>query len=155
MTTMTKQEIKFQLVERDSKVELPENLVFGRNFTDHVFEMDYNEDEGGWINPTIKKFEEFKISPAAMALHYGQAIFEGLKAYKQDDGKIALFRPEQNFGRLKNSSKRFSNLPVKIKSNIGTIGDIFREQAIPPARRRGSCLLRKFLSGFILAIFKR
>ena len=106
MAEIKTREINFQLVERDSKVQLPENLVFGRNFTDHIFEMDYNEDLGGWINPTIKKFENFKMSPAAMALHYGQAIFEGLKAYKQDDGRVALFRPEQNFGRLNKSSKR-------------------------------------------------
>jgi branched-chain amino acid aminotransferase len=106
MAEVKNQEINIQLFKRENKVEIPDDLVFGRNFTDHIFEMDYDESLGGWHNPTIKKFEDIKMSPAGMALHYGQAIFEGLKAYKQDDGRIALFRPEKNFARLNSSSKR-------------------------------------------------
>ena len=92
--------------ESESKVVIPEKLPFGKYYTDHIFEMDYIASQGGWQKPTIKKFEDLSISPAAMVLHYGQAIFEGLKAYKQDDGSIALFRPEKNVERLNRSAKR-------------------------------------------------
>lgn len=99
-------QINFDIVERESKVEIPEKLIFGRTFTDHVFEMDYDEALGGWHTPTIKKRSKLELSPAAMVLHYGQAIFEGLKAYKHEDGRIALFRPEKNVERLNNSAQR-------------------------------------------------
>ena len=97
--------IKIESNTHDSKVELPEQLVFGRTFTDHVFEMDYDTDKG-WHSPTIKKRSKLDLDPAAMALHYGQAIFEGMKAYNYKGGKIALFRPEKNFERLNNSNRR-------------------------------------------------
>ena len=93
-------------LEKDSKVEMPENLIFGRTFTDHVFEMDYDVNLGGWHSPKIKKVSNISISPAAMVLHYGQAIFEGLKAFNLDDGRVAMFRPEKNVARMNNSAKR-------------------------------------------------
>ena len=96
----------YKLESSNEKVQIPENLVFGKNFTTHYFEMDYDKAKGGWNSPTIKKFEDFKISPAALVFHYGQAIFEGLKAYKHADGKIALFRPDENFKRMNRSAKR-------------------------------------------------
>lgn len=99
-------QINFDIMERDSKVEIPEKLIFGRTFTDHVFEMDYDEALGGWHSPTIKKRSKLEMSPASIVLHYGQAIFEGLKAYQHEDGKIALFRPEKNVERLNNSATR-------------------------------------------------
>jgi branched-chain amino acid aminotransferase len=98
--------ISFDIMERESKVEIPEKLIFGRTFTDHVFEMDYDSALGGWHSPTIKERTKLELSPAAMVLHYGQSIFEGLKAYKHRDGKIALFRPEKNIERLNNSAER-------------------------------------------------
>lgn len=97
--------IKHLEVEKTKDVHIPENLVFGKNFTTHYFEMDY-ETGKGWHNPTIKKFGNFSISPAALVFHYGQAIFEGLKAYKHDDGKIALFRPDENIKRMNRSAAR-------------------------------------------------
>lgn len=97
--------INYETAEVNSKVELPEKLIFGRNFTQHMFEMDYDS-AIGWHNPTIKEYGSLNLSPAAMALHYGQTIFEGLKAYKQDNGKIVIFRPEKNIQRLNNSAKR-------------------------------------------------
>lgn len=93
-------------LEQNPTIQIPENLIFGRTFTTHCFEMDYDKEKGGWYNPTIKKLENLSISPAAMVFHYGQAVFEGLKAYKHDDGKIVLFRPDKNFERLNNSSRK-------------------------------------------------
>ncbi len=97
--------INYKTVEREDPVKLPENLLFGRMFTDHMFDVTYEKGKG-WINPEIKKNEEMSISPAAMVFHYGQAIFEGLKAYLWDDGRIALFRADQNIERFNRSAKR-------------------------------------------------
>ncbi|MDQ7818358.1 MAG: branched-chain amino acid aminotransferase [Melioribacteraceae bacterium] len=99
-------ELNIDILERESKVVLPENLVFGKIYTDHVFEMDYDPEFGGWYNATIKNFSKVELHPAAISLHYGQSIFEGLKAYKQIDERIALFRPEKNIERLNRSAKR-------------------------------------------------
>lgn len=99
-------DLNIEVLERESKVVIPGKLVFGKIYSDHVFEMDYDEDLGGWHNATIKKFGNIELSPAAMVLHYGQTIFEGLKAYKQDNGRVALFRPEKNIERLNRSAKR-------------------------------------------------
>ncbi|NOX17022.1 MAG: branched-chain amino acid aminotransferase [Chlorobi bacterium] len=94
------------IIVEKSSVELPENLIFGKILTPHVFEMDYSGKDGQWINPAIKELKNLELSPAAMVFHYGQAIFEGLKAYKRVDGKIGLFRPEKNFERLNRSARR-------------------------------------------------
>ncbi len=112
---MIMENIIYEIAERESNVEIPEKLIFGRTFTDHVFEMDYDDALGGWHSPTIKKRTKLELSPAAMVLHYGQAIFEGLKAYKHDDGRIALFRPEKNIERLNNSAVRMCIPPVDPK----------------------------------------
>lgn len=96
----------YKLESSHEKIIVPENLVFGRTFTTHVFEMDYLENEGGWNNPTIKKFSDVDLSPAALVFHYGQSIFEGLKAYKQKNGDIVIFRPKKNLERLNNSARK-------------------------------------------------
>ncbi len=98
--------MKIEIFESKGKVEIPDNLPFGKYYTNHIFEIDYIESQGGWQKPVIKKFGDLNLSPAAMVLHYGQAIFEGLKAYKQDNGRIALFRPDRNVERLNRSAKR-------------------------------------------------
>ncbi|RZP15182.1 MAG: branched-chain amino acid aminotransferase [Flavobacteriales bacterium] len=82
------------------------NLKFGHVFTDYMFECDYTD--GSWVNPTIKPFGNLSISPASKVFHYGQAVFEGMKAYKDNFGKIWLFRPEENFKRINKSSKRLA-----------------------------------------------
>ena len=94
-----------KILDRETHVKLPDNLVFGHTFSDHMFEMDYDE-KNGWNNPVIKKFGNIELSPAALVFHYAQALFEGLKAYRQDSGKIAMFRPEKNFERLNKSARR-------------------------------------------------
>ena len=80
-------------------------LGFGDIFTDHMFQMDY-ETGKGWYNPRIQPYGEISIDPAAMAIHYGQEIFEGLKAYCGKDGGIYLFRPRENFKRFNRSAAR-------------------------------------------------
>lgn len=80
-------------------------LVFGTIFTDHMFEMDYTEGEG-WHDAKIVPYHNLELEPSAMVFHYGQEMFEGLKAYKTQDGRILLFRPDQNIIRANNSNRR-------------------------------------------------
>ncbi len=81
------------------------NLVFGKVFTDHMFTMDYTEKDG-WHNAQILPYGKIELDPACMVLHYGQEVFEGMKAYRSDKGEILLFRPEKNFERLNQSNER-------------------------------------------------
>ena len=80
-------------------------LGFGNYYTDHMFIMNYDEGQG-WHDARIVPYGPFELDPAAMVLHYGQAVFEGLKAYRTDDGRIQLFRPEKNMARLNVSCER-------------------------------------------------
>ncbi len=80
-------------------------LGFGTIFTDYMFNMDYNPQEG-WHNPRIEPYGPIAMDPSTMVLHYGQSIFEGLKAYKTDSGTIQLFRPKDNISRLNKSGHR-------------------------------------------------
>jgi len=77
-------------------------LNFGVDFTDYIFNMDYHPDTG-WHNARIEPYQPIVMDPSTMVLHYGQGVFEGLKAYKTPSGSIQLFRPEQNFSRLNRS----------------------------------------------------
>jgi branched-chain amino acid aminotransferase len=83
-----------------------ENLVFGKDFSDHMFECDFKN--GSWQNPIIRPYGDLTISPSAKVFHYGQAVFEGMKAYKDDNGKVFLFRPDENQERINKSSKRMA-----------------------------------------------
>ena len=81
-----------------------ENIPFGKYFTDHMFEVEY---EGGeWKNAAIKPYQPLLLEPSLAALHYGQAIFEGIKAYKNASGEVAIFRPYDNFRRFNISAER-------------------------------------------------
>lgn len=80
------------------------NLTFGQTFTDHMFECDYID--GHWQNPTIRPYQPLSFSPSAKVFHYGQAVFEGMKAYKDDNEDVWLFRPDQNQERINKSAER-------------------------------------------------
>lgn len=81
-----------------------ENIPFGKYFTDHMLEVDY--ENGAWQTPVIRPYEALTLAPSLAALHYGQAIFEGIKAYKNDQGEAAIFRPHDNFKRFNISASR-------------------------------------------------
>ena len=82
-----------------------DNLPFGVYTTDHMFLMNYTEGQG-WHDARIVPYGPFEIDPSCMVLHYAQEIFEGMKAYYGVDGKIRLFRPEENFKRMNSSCER-------------------------------------------------
>lgn len=83
-----------------------ENIIFGRIFTDHMFVCDFENNE--WQTPRITPYQPMTMDPSARVFHYGQAVFEGMKAYKDDEGKIWLFRPEDNFNRINTSAARLA-----------------------------------------------
>lgn len=80
-------------------------LGFGKVFTDHMFTLPYQSDKG-WHDPHLEPYHPFCMDPAAMCLHYGQEIFEGLKAYRGEKGEIYLFRPKENIRRMNVSARR-------------------------------------------------
>ena len=81
-----------------------ENIPFGKYFTDHMLEVDY--EDGEWKNAEIKPYQPLLLDPSLAALHYGQAIFEGIKAYKNEAGEVSIFRPMDNFKRFNISAER-------------------------------------------------
>lgn len=88
----------------------PEKLGFGTIFTDYMFAMHFQPDQG-WVEPKISRFAPISLHPATNALHYCQEIFEGLKVYAATDGRILLFRPEQNAKRMYSSALRICMKP--------------------------------------------
>src|SRR5690606_37116819 len=82
------------------------NIPFGKIFSDHMFVADYYD--GEWHDARIVPFGNLEMHPATFALHYGQAIFEGLKAFYTTDGNIQVFRPEKNMERLNKSAFRMA-----------------------------------------------
>lgn len=97
-------------IEKISKSKIDgvdfENVSFGKIFSDHMFECDYAD--GQWQNPRIRPYQPLVIEPSWKVLHYGQAVFEGMKAYKDDNDQVWLFRPEQNQKRINKSSVRLA-----------------------------------------------
>jgi len=104
-----------------------ENLAFGNIFTDHMLTCDFRE--GKWNKPVIKPYEPFLIDPSAKVFHYGQAIFEGMKAYKDENDDVWLFRPDQNLERFNKSAVRMAmpEVPEEIFiDGLKTIVDLDR-----------------------------
>ena len=83
----------------------PATVPFGVAFTDHMFMMDYDS-ENGWQNPRIVPFGDISLNPGALVFHYGAEVFEGLKAYRTPNGEVQMFRPAENFKRMNNSAER-------------------------------------------------
>ncbi|XUU59813.1 branched-chain amino acid aminotransferase [Erythrobacter sp. HA6-11] len=119
---------------------------FGMLFSDHMVTIDYDEAKGGWHSASVGPREALSLDPAASVLHYAQEIFEGMKAYKQADGGIALFRPEENAKRFNKSADRLAmpNLPEElfleaVKQLVAIDRDWF------PSVDGGSLYLRPFM----------
>ena len=99
-------DIKITRTETPKAKPVPgQKLGFGKIFTDHMFVMNYTEGQG-WHDPRVVPFQNISLSPAAMVYHYGQEMFEGLKAYKGEDGEVYLFRPDMNAKRTNASNER-------------------------------------------------
>ncbi|WP_096550236.1 branched-chain amino acid aminotransferase [Ureibacillus thermosphaericus] len=104
-------EITVELTDKPKEKPAPDELGFGHYFTDHMFIMDYTEGKG-WHDPRIVPYQKICLEPSSMVFHYGQTVFEGLKAYRTLDGEVQLFRPDANFRRLNHSNERLVIPPV-------------------------------------------
>lgn len=124
-----------------------DQLGFGRYFTDHMFVIDYS---GllGWHAPRIVPYQNLRLDPGAAVLHYGQAIFEGMKAFRGDDGKIRLFRPEMNFERMQASAERLCMKFVDLGVFMESLLRLVRTEASWVPSKPGTALyLRPTLIG--------
>ena len=122
------------------------NLKFGQLFTDHMFECDF--ENGKWQTPKIRPYQAISFMPSAKVFHYGQAVFEGMKAYKDFDGKVWLFRPEDNWDRFNKSSKRLAIPEIPKDYFIDGIKEILKLDIDWVKKDEGSALyIRPFVIG--------
>ena len=100
--------MNISITKNTAPAKKPENAEygFGKIFTDHMFIMEYDADQGGWHDARIVPFQNLSLHPASTVLHYGSEIFEGLKAYRTKTGEVQLFRPIENVRRLNRSAER-------------------------------------------------
>lgn len=121
-------------------------LGFGKYFTDHIAASDYSE--GEWKNHRIVPYSNLSMDPAACVFHYGQALFEGLKAFRQKDGKIAIFRPQFNAARMAMGTQRLSMQSVPTDLFVQTMVELVRvEQDWVPTERGSALYIRPTLVG--------
>ena len=141
------EKIRYIIKERTSPVELPESLGFGKIFSDHVFEMDYSP-EKGWHNPAITEISNLAMHPATMFIHYGQAVFEGLKAFKQVDGNIVIFRADKHFERINNSSRRVCIPELDVDFMLEALKElVYIERDWIPTTKGEALYIRPFIFG--------
>ncbi len=139
---------------KDLKIELAstlkpkpktEDLVFGTNFTDHMFMMDYTQGQG-WHSPRIVPYGPIAIDPAAKCLHYAQEIFEGLKAYRSPTGEIQLFRAMDNVERLNLSCQRMCIPPLEPQTVYDAISALVsQEKDWIPQEKDASLYIRPYI----------
>lgn len=110
----------------DPKTKPDENkLGFGTHFTDHMLNMDYDK-QSGWTKPRVEPYTPFVLDPATMVLHYGQGIFEGMKAYRTEKGDIQLFRPRDNFKRMNYSARKLCMPQFDEEETLAALKELLR-----------------------------
>jgi branched-chain amino acid aminotransferase len=124
-----------------------ENLAFGNVFTDHMLVCDFKE--GQWQRPIIKAYEPFLLDPSAKVFHYGQAIFEGMKAYRDEDDDVWLFRPDQNFERFNKSAVRMAMPEVPEEIFLGGLHEILKIEKDWVKKGKGNTL---YIRPFMIAV---
>ncbi|BCJ98066.1 branched-chain amino acid aminotransferase [Anaerocolumna chitinilytica] len=120
-------------------------LKFGTIFTDHMFVMDY-ETRKGWHDARIIPYQPISLEPSAMVFHYGQEMFEGLKAYKAEDGRVLLFRPEKNIERANNTNRRICIPEIPEEDFLQAIKEVVKtDEAWIPTKPGTSLYIRPFI----------
>lgn len=139
-------DIKIEKTMNPKPIPGPENpLVFGTIFTDHMYVMEYST-EKGWHDPAIMPYQPITLDPSAMVFHYGQEMFEGLKAYKTEDGRILLFRPDKNAERAVNSNRRLMIPEIPVEDFINGVKTLVElDQAWIPTKEGTSLYVRPFV----------
>mgnify|MGYP003276581733 CR=1 FL=1 len=127
---------------------LPEKdnpLKFGTIFTDHMFVMNYEEGKG-WFDPRVVPYQKISLEPSAMVFHYGQEMFEGLKAYKTDDGRTLLFRPNKNIERANRTNRRICIPEIDEEDFLQAIKAVVKmDEAWIPTKPGTSLYIRPFI----------
>ncbi|AIT61499.1 branched-chain amino acid aminotransferase [Corynebacterium doosanense] len=120
--------------------------AFGQNFTDHMVTVEWSADRG-WHDARVRPYGPVAMDPATSVFHYGQAIFEGIKAYRQEDGSIATFRPEENARRLQRSAERLAMPELPEEDFIEAVRQLVEaDQAwVPAAGGEASLYIRPFM----------
>lgn len=139
-------DIKLELTKHPkAKVKDETKLGFGRIFTDHMFVMDYEEGKG-WHNARIEEYGPIELDPSTMVLHYGQTIFEGLKAYRCADGHIQLFRVRDNYQRMNRSAQRLCIPAIDVDFCVEATEKLVRlEKEWVPSAPNTSLYIRPFI----------
>lgn len=120
-------------------------LDFGTIFTDHMFMMNYEEGKG-WFDPRIVPYQKIQLEPSAMVFHYGQEMFEGLKAYKSEDGRVLLFRPDKNIERANRTNQRICIPQIPPEDFLQALKAVVKkDQAWIPTRPGTSLYVRPFV----------
>jgi len=133
-------------VSESRRAEILSAPGFGKYFTDNMVLVDYDVDRG-WHSAKVTPYGPIALDPSAMVLHYGQEVFEGLKAYRQPDGSIAAFRPEANALRLQRSAERLAMPPLPVDDFIESLRALLDADNawVPPAGGEESLYLRPFM----------
>lgn len=133
-------------ITADRRAEILSNPGFGKYFTDHMLRIDWSP-EAGWHNAQVTPYGQIAFDPGVNVLHYGQAIFEGIKAYRHEDGTIKTFRPEQNAKRLQDSAHRIAMPELPTDWFIESLRQLVEvDQAwVPAAGGEESLYLRPFM----------
>ncbi|OTB09320.1 hypothetical protein M426DRAFT_315889 [Hypoxylon sp. CI-4A] len=125
----------------------PSELVFGREFTDHMLTIEWNKDDG-WLAPSIQPYQNLSLDPATCVFHYAFECFEGMKAYRDKDGQIRLFRPDKNMARFNKSAARIALPTFEPTALIELIAKFAKlEERFIPDERGYSLYLRPTLIG--------
>ncbi|HEX5856716.1 MAG TPA: branched-chain amino acid aminotransferase, partial [Microbacterium sp.] len=125
--------------------EILANPGFGTNFTDHMVDICWSQ-RGGWHRPRVQPYGPLSLDPAAAVLHYGQEIFEGIKAYRHEDGSIHTFRPDQNGRRLQRSARRLALPELPVEYFIQSLRELVAvDGAWVPSGKDQSLYLRPFM----------
>ena len=120
-------------------------LKFGTIFTDHMFLMNY-ETNKGWHNPRVVPYQPLQLEPSAMVFHYGQEMFEGLKAYKTQDGRTLLFRPDKNIERANRTNRRICIPEIPEEDFLQAIKTVVKvDEAWVPTKEGTSLYIRPFI----------
>lgn len=141
------QNIKISLTNnKKAKPTDASQLGFGKIFTDHMFVMDYQD--GSWQDARIEPYAPLMLDPSAACFHYGQEVFEGMKAYNSKDGSISLFRPEENFKRLNISNDRLCIPEIDVDFCVEAVKQLVKiEKDWIPNEEGTSLYIRPFIIG--------
>ncbi len=123
----------------------PKKIAFGKNFAPNMFLCEYRD--GAWRDARIEPLRLFSLHPAALVLHYAQAIFEGLKAFRQEDGSVALFRPDRNARRFKKSAERMCMPQVDEELFLAAVSELTRVEEELVIPYPGSLYVRPVMIG--------